>query len=146
MHSGLSAMLTTAALLASAALPGHGQPALRADHPLIGTWDIVVPDTGCREVYRIRADGTMLVTSAQQISEAAFTVSDRPSARGFYKWMDRITRINSQKDCSGTQSPVGDEAVNYLLFHPSGNAFLMCEREDRATCVGPFNRLRDAGV
>lgn len=116
--------------------------ALREDHPLIGTWQITLPDGACREIYRYRSDGTTLVTSAEEVAESEFHISDKPDADGFYQQTDTITKDNGRRDCAGQVTQVGHQVVSYLLFHPSGNMFLMCYERDRRSCIGPFIRVR----
>ena len=120
--------------------------ALRADHPLVGTWRIDIPSLSCYEIYRVHADGTTFVTSAEEIGESTFTISDLPSDKGFYKWVDKITKDNGKKDCTGEVMKIGHEATNYIIFNPSGDQFLMCEAEDIKTCFGPFIRLQDEDI
>ena len=116
------------------------------DHPLVGTWKITLPDGSCFEVYRIRADGTMIVTSAEQISETTFEISAEPSARGFYKWDDTIVKDNGKKDCSGAVMEVGHKATNYIRFNPARSMFVMCQDERMDACIGPFIRQGGQGV
>ncbi len=116
---------------------------LRADHPLIGTWRIDVPSLSCHEIYRVRIDGTTLVTSAEEVAESTFTVSDHPSDKGFYKWVDTIAKDNGKKDCAGEIMQIGHEATNYVIFNRSGDQFLMCDTENINTCIGPFIRIND---
>jgi len=54
--------------------------------------------------------------------------------------LDKITKANGKRDCSGELMEVGDETTNFILVHPSGKQFMLCEEEDTATCVGPFIR------
>lgn len=115
---------------------------LRTDHPIIGTWEIELPDGSCHEIYHIRRDGTMIVTSAEEIAESEFTISDRPSVKGFYKWVDRITKDNGKKDCSGEITEVGHAATNYVLFNPTSDQFVLCEDDTGNACFGPFIRLK----
>ncbi|KQV98352.1 hypothetical protein [Rhizobacter sp. Root1221] len=130
---------------ACAVVSAHGA-AVRPDHPLIGLWRLPYPNSSCAEIYRIEADGTTLVTSHHEVAESEFTVSDRPEPSGFYKWVDRIVRDNGQKDCSGRVTEPGQEVTRYILLHPAGHVFVMCENEDEEleTCIGPFIRLADA--
>ena len=114
---------------------------LRAGHPLVGTWKVNLRDFACSEVYRIRADGTSLVTSADEIAELELAISDQPSAKGYYKWVDRIVKDNGKKDCAGAITPVGQTNTIYIRLHSSGDMFLMCEAEDINTCMGPFVRV-----
>lgn len=119
---------------------------IRPDHPLIGTWQVDIPELRCHEVYRIRNNGTTLVTSAEEVSESSFTVSDQPSDKGFYKWVDTITKDNGKPDCGGSVMTVGHTATNYVVFHPSGEQFLLCEDESLATCFGPFIRVHEKSI
>jgi hypothetical protein len=123
------------------ALPAAADP-VRSDHPIVGIWKLELPDGSCEETYRIRADGTSLVTSAGEISETRFTIDDKPDEEGFYKSQDTITKNNGKLDCSGNTMEVGKSATNYLLFHGSGNMFLMCYQRDTRACIGPFIRVR----
>jgi hypothetical protein len=111
---------------------------LPPDHPVIGTWKFVVPDTQCTEIYDVRADGTSRVTSAEQVIETEFTISPGLNAQGFYKWVDRITHDNGKPDCMGTTGEVGRVVTNYVRIHRTGTKFIVCRKEDLDTCFGPF--------
>lgn len=123
------------ALNAAAAAP-------RADHPILGIWKLSLPDLGCSETYRFRADGTTLVTSAEEVSESEYRIPAKPSAKGFYRLEDRIVKDNGKKDCAGAIMKVGTTATNFIRFHPSGALFLMCTDETMTTCIGPFERVQ----
>lgn len=113
-----------------------------ADHPILGIWKLSLPDLGCSETYRFRADGTTLVTSAEEVSESEYRIPDKPSAKGFYRLEDRIVKDNGKKDCSGVIMKPGTRATNFIRFHPSGALFLMCADESMNTCIGPFERVQ----
>lgn len=114
---------------------------LPSDHPLVGIWRFEVPTTQCHEIYQIRVDGTTRVTSASQVAESEFEMDLQPGPKGFYKWVDRITKDNGKPDCMGSIMDVSHVAINYLLLHRDKKRFLMCQKEDIKTCVGPFVRL-----
>ena len=117
-----------------------------ADHPIIGVWRLAVGNGHCAETYRFRGDGTSLVTSAHEVSESEFVIPSAPSAKGFYKLEDRITKDNGKEDCSGEVMVVGTRVTNFLRFHPSGDIFLMCATESMETCIGPFERVRGEAI
>lgn len=119
---------------------------LRADHPFIGTWKFTLPDNSCFEIYRIHANGTTLVTSAEDVGESEFTISDQASPKGFYKWVDKIIKDNGKKDCGGETMVIGDVATKYIRFRPDGGMFVMCDAEDLNTCIGPFVRAKGNDV
>ena len=113
-----------------------------ATHPIVGIWRLTLPELGCSETYRFRADGTSLVTSAEEVSESEYKIPDKPSAKGYYRLDDRITKDNGKKDCAGAVMKVGTRATNFIRFHPSGALFLMCADESMEACIGPFERVQ----
>lgn len=121
-------------------LPG-AQAAPPARHPIVGIWTLSLPTLGCSETYRFRADGTTLVTSAEEVSESEYRIPDTPSAMGFYRLEDRVVRDNGKKDCTGAVIQPGARATHYIRFHPSGALFLMCADESMNMCIGPFERV-----
>lgn len=122
----------------------HAQPVARTPlpdgHPLVGVWRFDVPGTRCHEVYAVRSNGTMAVTSGAQASETEFEIAARPSPRGFYKWVDRITKDNGKPDCLGSITEVGHVVTNFVIVHPSRKQFVLCREENRRLCIGPFVR------
>jgi hypothetical protein len=129
----------------AAAVPAGAAP-LRHDHPLVGIWRVALPDSGCTETYRFRADGTTLVFSNEEVAESSFTVSDRPDKNGFYKEVDKITRDNGKPDCSGNITKPGRAVTSYVRFNPNGNLFIMCAEANLDHCIGPFIRVRGVGI
>lgn len=113
-------------------------------HPLIGMWRIQVPGMACSEVYDIRADGTMNVTSSTQVVKAEFSVGKEQEAGGFYRWTDHILNENGQPDCMGNVMQVGHSATHFITVHTDGDRFLLCQKPDIDTCIGPFTR--EAGI
>jgi hypothetical protein len=129
-----------AGLLGMTAIVAHAGPP-RPDHPLLGAWQIAVPDTSCTETYMFRRDGTSLVTSAEEVSQSEYTIADKPSAKGYYKWVDKIVKDNGKKDCQGAIMETGKPVTNYVLFNEAKDKFLMCAAEDLHTCIGPAVRI-----
>ena len=135
--------VTLALALATAVV--QGAP-LRQDHPIIGTWRITLPDGSCSETYRIRADGTTLVFSNEEVAESIFTISEQPDKDGFYEETDTIVKDNGKLDCSGEITKPGKPITNYLQFNPSGNLFVMCVERSLDRCIGPFVRVRGNAI
>lgn len=133
-----------AALSATSAMAAGAPPP--TTHPLLGIWVLSIPQLGCSETYHFRGDGTTLVKSAQEISESEFTISERPSANGYYRMEDRVVKDNGKRDCAGAITKVGAHATNFLRFHPGGTRFVMCEDESMQACIGPFERVPAEGV
>lgn len=114
---------------------------LKPGHPLIGVWKVDVAGTQCHEIYAIHQDGTTAVASGSQAAETDFQIDAEPSAKGFYKWVDRIVKDNGKPDCLGSVMQVGHQATSYIMVHPAGKEFLMCATESLSRCIGPFRRL-----
>ncbi|MFS2003559.1 hypothetical protein ACEN9F_08030 [Duganella sp. CT11-25] len=123
-----------------------GAAQLRSDHPIIGTWRITLPDGSCSETYRIRADGTTLVFSHEEVAESTFVITDQPDKNGFYKEVDTIVKDNGKHDCTGEITKPGRAVTNYLQFHPSGDMFLMCVERSLDRCIGPFVRVKGHSI
>jgi hypothetical protein len=97
-------------------------------------------------MYRIRADGTALITSAAEIAESEFDIDDQPDGDGFYNSNDKIVKDNGKQDCTGEVTKVGHVIQAFIVFHPTNNMFLMCQRRDMASCIGPFVRVRGTEI
>jgi hypothetical protein len=123
-----------------------GATQLRRDHPIIGTWKITLPDGSCTETYRIRADGTTLVFSHEEVAESIFVITDQPDKNGFYKEVDTIVKDNGKHDCAGAITKPGQAVTNYLQFHPGGDMFLMCVERSLDRCIGPFIRVKGDSI
>jgi hypothetical protein len=126
------------ASLAVAAPPRAPRP----DHPVLGTWTFVVPDTGCQETYTIRPNGTTLVTSGEEVTESVFEIDDAAGAKGFFKTTDEVVKGNGKKDCAGEITRVGQKTTNYIRFNPAGDVMIMCRDEAGKACFGPLRRTR----
>ena len=112
-----------------------------ASHPILGIWQLTLPDGSCSEIYRFRGDGTSLVTSAAEVSESEFNIPAQPSVKGFYRLDDKVVKDNGKKDCSGEITKIGSKVTHFVQFHPSGSLFVMCMAESLDACIGPFRRL-----
>ena len=139
-------ILAAAALASSLLAVSAGAAPLRPDHPLVGTWTIVVPGTRCTETLTILPSGLSPVTSGEEVSESVVEISDTAAANGFYKWVDRVTKTNGRKDCAGEVTPVGDVATNYIrMLDASGTRFAVCTDETARQCFGPYVRQGTGG-
>ena len=123
--------------------PAYGQKPLAANHPLLGTWKFTVPGGLCSEIYTFRADGTRQFTSAEEVGESVFVLSEAPSDRGFYGFTDTVTKTNGKIDCSGGKTPIGDRVTLFIRFHPRNlDEFIMCRDESLAQCFGPIRKVK----
>ena len=148
MKSPLLLALALASITAAAAPPAAGAPGapLRADHPFLGAWQITRRDDDCAEVYRIDRSGRTLITSADEVAQSTFTMSDQPSARGYYKWVDTLVKDNGKKDCWGQVTKPGKTTTRYVMMNPAANRFIVCNAEDGRECFGPFVKLEGGDI
>jgi hypothetical protein len=144
-------VLASALLLAAAALaapPAVNAPTapVRADHPMLGAWQLTRRDDGCAETYRVDRSGHTLVTSADEVAQTQFTLSDQPSAKGYYKWVDTLVKDNGKKDCWGQVTKPGKTTVRFVMMNPAKNRFIICTAEDGRRCFGPFVRVEGGEI
>lgn len=109
---------------------------------LAGTWQWTNVKNGCQETYIFAHDGSSHIVSGDEISEAHYQLSEKPSDKGFYKVTLKITEDKGGKDCSDDVSDsTGQEYTNYIAFHPSGKLYVVCEKETTDSCIGPLKRI-----
>ena len=141
------AMASVAAVAAPAADASSTPTApLRADHPFLGAWQITRRDDGCGEVYRVDRSGHTLITSADEVAQSTFTMTDQPSARGYYKWVDTLVKDNGRKDCWGQVTKPGKTTTRFVMMNPARNRFIVCAAEDGRQCFGPFVKLEGGDI
>jgi hypothetical protein len=148
MKTPLMLALAMASIVAVAAPPAADAPSrpLRADHPFLGAWQITRRDDDCAEVYRVDRSGRTLITSADEVAQSTFTMSDQPSAKGYYKWVDTLVKDNGKKDCWGQITKPGKTTTRYVLMNPAQDRFIVCAAEDGKQCFGPFVKLEGGDI
>ncbi len=122
-------------------------PASAADatpiHPIVGTWNWQLYGGKCLETLQYRADGVMLSTSGDAVTEWRYTLGTALSARGFYKLMETSVRQNGKKDCSGdVVDETGTEAEKFIQLSPAKDRLLVCKTESLTACYGPLQRVQ----
>lgn len=75
--------------------PGHAQTAL-ASNPVVGTWSWTLFNSNCAETLRYRADGVLLSTSGEAVTEWRYAASNAPDAKGFYGLLEISIRHNAK--------------------------------------------------
>jgi hypothetical protein len=142
MQANFSVIGALAALAMSLCVAAAPPAKVEPSHPLVGVWQFQLPDGSCTETYLIRADGTTAVTSGAERSESAFEISPKPSAKGFYRWTDRVTRTNGKPDCGGGKTPIGQQTTLYVRMSPRSDAMILCADESLERCIGPLVRMQ----
>lgn len=120
--------------------PFARQP-LQKDHPAVGAWRIELPQLNCFEQMDFRPDGTRSVISGKEIAQAEFAISQKPDARGFYNWSDRILSVNGQPDCVGSLTKAGTVSHGFMVFNDDKNSFFLCPDADGKSCIGPYVKI-----
>lgn len=114
-----------------------------ADNPLLGSWEWVNVKNSCREVYIFGSEGSSHITSGDEISTASYTIAGAPDSHGYYAVTLNIIEDKGGIDCGeGLENNSGESYRKYVMFHPSGNLYVSCDKPDTSSCVGPFKRLQ----
>ncbi|MDE2419629.1 MAG: hypothetical protein KGO49_00410 [Gammaproteobacteria bacterium] len=100
----------------------------------VGTWKLDLQNH-CTETYYVVNNYSTLVTSGEEVSSSFYTLSAKPSDKGFYKLVDRVTSNNGLKDCAGHITPHGDVSTAYLQFNELKKTAEMCPDESGAKCL-----------
>jgi hypothetical protein len=141
-----SVLLSTAAAFAAPAATDAPTAPVRADHPLLGAWQITRRDDGCAEITRVDRSGRTLVTSADEVAQTQFKLTDQPSAKGYYKWVDTLVKDNGKKDCWGQITKPGKTTTRFVMMNPAANRFILCTAEDGTQCFGPFVKVEGGEI
>ena len=137
----MSCLLFSASLLVL--LPVHAADPLPAvsQHPVIGMWNWTLFDGKCNETLQYRADGMLLSTSGEAVSQWRYNIGQTPDAKGFYKAQYTSTRQNGKKDCYGDATErVGTDTENYIQLSPANDRLIVCKSQSLAACYGPLRR------
>ena len=133
---------TAAALLAAGTCQGAPPP---AGHPLLGTWQLVLPVGKCVETYQYRSDGTSHTVSAAEETDTVYEVSATPNEHGYYVLKDTIRVTNGKPDCSGQLTPTNKLAFEEYV-QDSGVGAIIVERAWSEEWMYNFGDLGLKGV
>jgi hypothetical protein len=112
-------------------------------NPILGAWTWTREANNCVETYTYHADGTEQVTSGDEKSDSVYQISSSPSAQGFYKLTDKVLKDYGGKDCADDASDsTGQESSVFVVFHPEGDMYLVCQTESMDNCFGPLKRIK----
>ena len=124
-------------LLVSCLATSYAQTTLA--HPLNGTWSWTLFSGQCTETLQYRADGVMLSTSGEAVTEWSYTASAVPDTQGFFKVSEISTRHNTKKDCSGdVVDEAGLYATKFIQLNPLRDQLIICKTPSLGACYGPL--------
>ena len=114
-----------------------------APHPIVGTWNWLLFGGKCTETLQYRANGVLLSTSGDAVTEWRYTLGAAPGAKGFYKVIETSVRQNGKKDCSGdVVDEAGTEVEKFIQLSPTKDRLLVCKSESLTACYGPLKRIQ----
>ena len=126
-------------LLTTCMATGHAQTAKPA--PVTGTWSWTLFNGKCTETLQYRADGVLLSTSGDAVTEWRYVASAAPDAQGFYQVSEISTRYNSKKDCSGdVVDETGLDVTKFIQLNPTLDQLIICKTASLQACYGPLRR------
>lgn len=139
-HPATRLVALALAVAASCMSTSHAQTA--SVNPVVGTWSWTLFSGKCTEALQYRADGVMLSTSGEAVTEWRYTASGTPDAQDFYKTDEISTRYNAKKDCSGDMvDEIGLDTVKFIQLNPAKDRMIICKTPSLQTCYGPLKRL-----
>jgi hypothetical protein len=110
--------------------PVHAQT-VPASNPVAGTWSWTLFDGKCTETLQYRADGVLLNTSGDAVTEWRYTASNAADARGFYK----LSEIGDTVD------EIGLKTTQFIQVSPANDLLIVCKSASLKACYGPLKRL-----
>lgn len=114
-----------------------------AVNPLLGNWGWVTSDNSCIETYLFDEDHLVQITSGDEISDAEYHLSDQLTERGFYTLTLKILKDKGGKDCADNlEDNTGQTYHKYVMFHPSGEQYVSCDKETIEECAGPLRKIQ----
>jgi len=94
-------------------------------NPLHGAWEWINIKNSCVEVYTFGIENTAHITSGEEISEARYTISDKPTEKGFYTVTLEILDDKGGKDCGeSVENNTGEIYKKFVSFPPSRNHYV----------------------
>ena len=110
---------------------------------IVGKWTFTDPRNSCKEMYEFRADGTSTARSGTEKTDDTYSITSEPDANGFYALTIKTEKDFGGKDCGESEDDnTGQTSTVYLLFHPTGNAYIFCHTPAFQRCFGPYKKVQ----
>ncbi len=130
----------TSAVPASQAATQTTATLLPENHPILGVWKWITPNSDCSETYEFKTNSRMVFSSGAEEGISEIEVTLKPSMNGFYRLINKVIADNGKKDCRGEPGKAGVNSVIYVYFLPTSNQMKMCYKETSDSCFGPLTR------
>lgn len=115
---------------------------IRAQSEILGSWEWALPESGCKEVYTYKPDGTATIVSGPVVYEDQYTISVRPSAGDRFKLEAETKKQTSGVSCTGTEKDyVGNPYVVYVAFSSDKRSITVYGTPDGDAVMGPLYRV-----
>ncbi|WP_309683363.1 hypothetical protein [Polaromonas sp.] len=94
------------------------------------------------ETWQYRANGSRQLSSGDELTQAGYEISAKPSLLGFYRLVETVTQSSGKPDCAGDlhEAP-GDSVTRYIQFSPRQDQLIVCREESLKACFGPLKRV-----
>lgn len=114
----------------------------RTDHPtqasaLVGRWAWTSNDGKCAETHEYAADGSAVISSADERMEKAYALLQVEGPPGMYALLSTSVRSNGKPDCQNNVSELHVSTYSYLAFDTDGSYFTCTSTQlSPSTCYG----------
>lgn len=115
----------------------------QVNNNLQGNWEWVNSQNSCVETYIFDTNSVAHITSGVEVSDAEYQISENMTDKGFYQLTLKILKDHGGLDCGEVlEDNSGHIYHKFVMFHPSGDQYVSCDKESIETCVGPFKRMQ----
>jgi len=131
---------TTIAALAVSGCRDH--TSIQSGSELIGSWEWTLPDSGCRETYTYKSDGTATIASGPVMYEDRYKIATQPLANGRFKLEAETYKQSPGVSCVGVEKDyVGKPYEVYVELSSDKRSMVMYGSPDGSSGVGPLHRV-----
>lgn len=112
-------------------------------HPLLGGWGST---EGCQNILVLSEDGVVLFFDGNQMGNATYQLSEKPSAGGTYELSMVVTEVQGSPGCAD-KIAVGDKITRYVKFtDPEMDSFQLCASAAGDPCTGSYKKVESMEV
>jgi hypothetical protein len=112
-------------------------------HPLMGGW---ASTEGCQYLIVLSEDGEALLLEGEQMGNATYQLSEKPSAGGTYELSMAVTQVKGSPGCAHAIA-AGDKITRYLKFtDPTMDYFQLCASAAGDQCTGKYGKVKSLEV
>ena len=111
------------------------------NHPILGSWEWTRSDTGCKESFTYRADGTARITSGEEITDNTYLIDRTPDDTRFYELQIKTVKDNGGRDCNNDEKDnTGETNKLFIFINGERSMHVVCSAAAFDRCFGPLTR------